>query len=98
MFRLFEKLVHPYPDAEPAPPPKAFFAFLWAGTRGLRPYLLALTVLSAGIGAFEARAVLAALARTLHVRRHNIRRPILAPRHAVGSARHPCTYGERRCP
>ncbi len=54
MFRLFEKLVHPYPDAEPAPPPKAFFAFLWAGTRGLRPYLLALTVLSAGIGAFEA--------------------------------------------
>lgn len=54
MFRLFEKLVHPYPDAEPAPPPKAFFAFLWAGTRGLRPYLLALTILSAGIGAFEA--------------------------------------------
>ncbi len=54
MFRFFEKLVHPYPDAEPAPPPKAFFAFLWAGTRGLRPYLLALTVLSAGIGAFEA--------------------------------------------
>ncbi|MBT9527712.1 MAG: multidrug ABC transporter ATP-binding protein, partial [Rhizobacter sp.] len=46
--------MHPYPDAEPAPPPKAFFAFLWAGTRGLRPYLLALTVLSAGIGAFEA--------------------------------------------
>jgi ATP-binding cassette, subfamily B, multidrug efflux pump len=54
LFRHFEKLVHPYPDAEPAPPPKAFFAFLWAGTRGLRPYLLALTVLSAGIGAFEA--------------------------------------------
>jgi ATP-binding cassette subfamily B multidrug efflux pump len=54
LFRLFEKLMHPYPDAEPAPPPKAFFAFLWAGTRGLRPYLLALTILSAGIGAFEA--------------------------------------------
>jgi ATP-binding cassette subfamily B multidrug efflux pump len=54
VFRRFENLVHPYPDAMLPPPPKAFFAFLWECTRGLRPFLLLLTVLTAGIGAFEA--------------------------------------------
>ena len=54
MFLWFEKLVRPYPDAEPAPPPKRFFAFLWACTRGLRPYLLAMTLCTAVIGVFEA--------------------------------------------
>src|SRR5262245_21074364 len=50
----FEKLVHPYPDAAPAPPPRAFFAFLWSCTEGLRGYLFAMTVCTALIGAFEA--------------------------------------------
>ncbi len=54
MFQFFEKLVQPYPDAEPTPPPKRFFAFLWACTRGLRPYMIAMTLCSAVIGAFEA--------------------------------------------
>ncbi len=54
MLRLFEKLVHPYPDAVPAPPPKGFLAFLWACTPGLRRYLLAMTLFTAAIGAFEA--------------------------------------------
>ena len=54
LFRRFEKLVHPYPDALPPPPPQRFFAFLWANTRGLRPLLLLLTLLTAAIGAFEA--------------------------------------------
>ncbi|MFY9514282.1 MAG: ABC transporter ATP-binding protein [Rubrivivax sp.] len=54
MFRRFENLVHPYPDALPPPPPQRFFAFLWENTRGLRPWLLLLTLLTAGIGAFEA--------------------------------------------
>jgi ATP-binding cassette subfamily B multidrug efflux pump len=54
VFRLFERLVHPYPDAVPVPPPKGFWAFLWHCTRGLRPYMLAMTVLTAGIGVFEA--------------------------------------------
>ena len=54
MFQFFEKLVHPYPDAEPAPPPKRFFPFLWACTRGLRPYMAAMTLCTAIIGAFEA--------------------------------------------
>ena len=54
MFRFFEGLVDPYPDEPPATPPRGFFAFLWACTRGLRRYLLAMTLLTAGIGAFEA--------------------------------------------
>jgi len=51
---LFERLVDPFPDAPPARPPHGFFAFLWAATRGLRAWLVALTLLSAGIGVFEA--------------------------------------------
>ena len=54
MFQFFERLVLPYPDAEPTPPPKQFFRFMWACTRGLRPYLLAMTLFTAVIGAFEA--------------------------------------------
>jgi len=54
LFRRFENLVHPYPDALPPALPKAFFAFLWQCTRGVRPLLLGLTLLTAAIGAFEA--------------------------------------------
>src|ERR1700755_594991 len=54
MFRYFERLVDPYPEAPPEAPPRGFFAFLWACTRGLRRYLLAMTLLTAAIGAFEA--------------------------------------------
>ncbi|MBX3622684.1 MAG: ABC transporter ATP-binding protein [Rhizobacter sp.] len=54
MYRFFERLVQPFPDTDPAPPPASFAAFLWAGTRGLRPYLFAMMLLSAAIGAFEA--------------------------------------------
>jgi ATP-binding cassette subfamily B multidrug efflux pump len=50
----FERLIDPYPDAPPEVPPEGFFAFIWAGTRGMRPYLLGMTVLTATIGAFEA--------------------------------------------
>ncbi len=54
MFGAFEKLLHPYPDTAPTPPPKGLLPFLWHSTRGLRPWLLAMTLLTAGIGAFEA--------------------------------------------
>ncbi|MCW5633327.1 MAG: ABC transporter ATP-binding protein [Rubrivivax sp.] len=54
MFQRFERMVHPYPDALPPPPPKAFFAFLWTCAQGVRPYLFWVTVFTAGIGAFEA--------------------------------------------
>ncbi len=54
MFKRFEGLVQPYPEALPPPPPRNFFAFVWECSRGVRPLLLALTVLTAAIGAFEA--------------------------------------------
>ncbi len=54
VFSLFEKRVDPYPLSPPATPPRGFFAFLWAGTEGLRPYILGMTLLTALVGAFEA--------------------------------------------
>ena len=54
MFRRFERLVETYPDTPPATPPRAFFAFLWQSTEGLRPYILLMTLCTAVIGAFEA--------------------------------------------
>ncbi len=54
MFRFFEKLLHPYPDAEPPLPPKGFLAFLWACTPGLRGYIALMALLSGAISAYEA--------------------------------------------
>ena len=54
MFSFFEKLVHSYPEAAPEPTPKTFFAFMWAASKGLRPYLLLMTICTAAIGVFEA--------------------------------------------
>jgi len=54
LFQRFERLVHPYPDALPPPPPREFLAFLWESARGTRPLLLMVMLLCAAIGAFEA--------------------------------------------
>jgi ATP-binding cassette subfamily B multidrug efflux pump len=54
LFSAFEKLVHPYPETPPAPAPRGFFRFLWVSTRGVRPWLLGMTLLTAAIGVFEA--------------------------------------------
>ncbi|THF61213.1 ABC transporter ATP-binding protein [Pseudothauera rhizosphaerae] len=54
MFRWFENRVDPYPEAQPAIAPRGFFAFLWAGTEGMRPFIAGMTLLTAVIGAFEA--------------------------------------------
>jgi ATP-binding cassette subfamily B multidrug efflux pump len=54
LFRFFEKLLHPYPPAEPALPPQGFFAFLWACTEGLRGKILAMALFTAAMSAFEA--------------------------------------------
>ncbi len=54
MFRLFENLLAPYPEAEPQRPPQGFFRFVWSCTQGMRGYLLALSLLSAAIAAYEA--------------------------------------------
>ncbi|HVE54700.1 MAG TPA: ABC transporter ATP-binding protein [Ramlibacter sp.] len=54
MYRLFEKLLHPYPESEPPELPKTFFSFVWACTAGLRLYLVMLAVLSALVSGWEA--------------------------------------------
>jgi ATP-binding cassette subfamily B multidrug efflux pump len=54
VFSWFERLVDPFPAAPPATPPRRFLPFLWECSRGLRAWLLATTVLTAAIGAFEA--------------------------------------------
>ncbi|WP_181358877.1 ABC transporter ATP-binding protein [Pseudothauera lacus] len=54
MFRWFEDRVDPYPEGAPQAPPRGFFAFLWAGTEGMRPFIAGMTLLTATIGVFEA--------------------------------------------
>jgi ATP-binding cassette subfamily B multidrug efflux pump len=54
LFRWFENRVTPYPEAVPQAPPKGFFAFLWACSEGLRPFIFVMTFCTAIIGAFEA--------------------------------------------
>ncbi len=54
LFQRFESLLHPYPDAPPPASPASFLRFLWDCTRGLRGLLLAVTLVSAVIGSFEA--------------------------------------------
>ncbi len=54
MLSWFERLIDPYPEGEPTTPPSSLLAFVWAGTEGLRRYLLGMTLLTAAIGAFEA--------------------------------------------
>ncbi|MEP6723432.1 MAG: multidrug ABC transporter ATP-binding protein, partial [Variovorax sp.] len=54
MFRLFEKLLTPYPATEPALPPSGFFAFIWSCTDGVRGKIAAMALLTAAMSAFEA--------------------------------------------
>ena len=54
MLRWFENLLHPYQDAQPVTPPTGFAAFIWACTKGTRRFILAMTLLTAATGAFEA--------------------------------------------
>jgi ATP-binding cassette subfamily B multidrug efflux pump len=50
----FESRVDPFPEEIPKEMPRSFFAFMWQCSLGVRPYLLAMTVLTGLIGAFEA--------------------------------------------
>ncbi|HTH44947.1 MAG TPA: ABC transporter transmembrane domain-containing protein, partial [Oxalicibacterium sp.] len=54
MLDWFEKLLYPYEDEASGTPPRGFFAFIWACTQGARRYILAMTLLTAATGAFEA--------------------------------------------
>ena len=53
MFRWFEKRLNPFPDVEPAQPPKGFFAFCYHFTKGSEKYLIAVAVLMALIAVTE---------------------------------------------
>jgi ATP-binding cassette subfamily B multidrug efflux pump len=53
VLKLFENLIDPYLDELPQTPPRGLFAFIWAGTRGLRRFIAAMAVLTALVGAFE---------------------------------------------
>ncbi|HSI38792.1 MAG TPA: ABC transporter ATP-binding protein [Methylotenera sp.] len=54
MLRWFENLLNPFPPSEIQSPPKSLWQFLWASTRGIRPYLLGVTIFTGLTGAFEA--------------------------------------------
>ena len=54
VFRFFEKRIPPYPAAEPTLPPTGFIAFLWDCTRGMRGWILLLTLASAAMSIYEA--------------------------------------------
>jgi ATP-binding cassette subfamily B multidrug efflux pump len=54
MLQFFERLVDPYADHQHVSLPGTFFAFMWACARGTRKYLIAITLLTAAIGALEA--------------------------------------------
>ena len=53
MFKFFENLIEPFPAAEPEQPPHGLWAFCWYYTKGVWPYLAAVSVLVAFISAFE---------------------------------------------
>ena len=54
MFAWFERRINPYPDGPPPQPPTGFFRFIWAASAGMRGLIVAMTALTATIGAFEA--------------------------------------------
>jgi ATP-binding cassette subfamily B multidrug efflux pump len=54
MFSWFEQRVNPFPNDTIQPPPKHFWTFVWSCTAGMRPFLIAMTILTALLGVFEA--------------------------------------------
>ena len=54
MFKYFESRLPPYPPADPHLPPKAFMAFVWDCTRGMRGWIALLTGTSALLALYEA--------------------------------------------
>lgn len=54
MFNRFEILVNPFPDKDITTPKNHFWQFIWGCSKGLRFYLLGMTLFTALTGAFEA--------------------------------------------
>ena len=53
MFAFFENLIKPFPPAEPAQPPDNLYAFCRHYTRGIEPYLVVMSILTALIAIME---------------------------------------------
>ena len=53
MFSLFENLIKPFPPEDPEQPPKSIYAFCRHYTRGIEPYLIAMSVLAGMIAMME---------------------------------------------
>src|SRR3954464_16020909 len=53
MFSIFERWVNPFPADVPVLP-RQFLRFMWICSRGMRRYILAMMLLTAIFGAFEA--------------------------------------------
>lgn len=53
MFRFFEGLTRPFPEEEPSQPPAGLYRFCRHYTRGMEPYLLLMSLLSALIAVGE---------------------------------------------
>ncbi len=53
LFRRFETMLDPFPDAEPADPPRTFLAFCLPYAKGTWPLILAGAIFSAGIAIAE---------------------------------------------
>jgi len=53
MFRLFEKLVDPFPAAPPERPPEGLLAFTWHYSRPVAPWILIMAVLTACVSIME---------------------------------------------
>jgi ATP-binding cassette subfamily B multidrug efflux pump len=54
MFKKFERLSPPFPEALDSIPSPHFWKFVWGCTKGFRPYLAGMTIFTAFIAAFEA--------------------------------------------
>ena len=54
IFHWFETRIEPYPSESPKTPAKGTFRFIWSSLEGVRPWIFALAVFTAGIGIMEA--------------------------------------------
>ena len=54
IFHWFETRIEPYPSESPKTPAKGTFRFIWGSLEGVRPWIFALAVFTAGIGIMEA--------------------------------------------
>ncbi|MBS0312648.1 MAG: ABC transporter ATP-binding protein [Proteobacteria bacterium] len=54
MFKYFERLVETYPRESPSVVPNGLWPFLWSCTRGVRPYMVVVTLTAGLIGLIEA--------------------------------------------